>query len=305
MLHRALVLVAALALSPTLHAQMEAGSHRPATIPSGYVVTPFGYFHPLCVQSIAEGERLMPDGQIQRSDGSAAARVSCSHPQYAPNGTPRAAAQKRGGPDINGWLENANYIAPANQSFSALYASTTVPAPPKVNDGQVLYFFPGLEDIDNVISILQPVLTWYQGEWTISNWNCCLNGTTVQSTPVVVNPGDLIVSSITQNCPPGKLYCSTWNIFSLDLRNGKSTTLAKTPSDGQIFNWAFGAALEPYYVVSCDDFPKGGHETFQVIVFDRSFRPIDPQWSGGANNTETPQCGFNVSARPFEVTLDY
>ena len=99
--------------------------------------------------------------------------------------------------------------------------------------------------------------------------------------------------------------CATWNIFSLDARTGKSTTLAKTPSDGQVFNWAFGGALEPYYVVNCDDYPRDGHEAYKVIVFDERFIPIDPKWSVSVGTTATPQCGYKVDAKPFEVTLDY
>jgi hypothetical protein len=33
-----------------------AGPNRPANVPDGYVITPVGYFHPSCVQSLAKGE---------------------------------------------------------------------------------------------------------------------------------------------------------------------------------------------------------------------------------------------------------
>src|ERR1035441_2122355 len=46
-----------------------AGQNRPATVPEGYVITPFGYFHPSCVQSLAKGERLLADGRVQHADG--------------------------------------------------------------------------------------------------------------------------------------------------------------------------------------------------------------------------------------------
>jgi hypothetical protein len=39
--------------------KIEAGAHRPGNVPAGYVVTPFGYFHPSCVQSIAEDDALL------------------------------------------------------------------------------------------------------------------------------------------------------------------------------------------------------------------------------------------------------
>ena len=37
-------------------AQVPAGAKRPATVPADYVLTPFGYFHPSCVNHLAEGD---------------------------------------------------------------------------------------------------------------------------------------------------------------------------------------------------------------------------------------------------------
>jgi hypothetical protein len=300
-----LTALAVLATSTGLSAQIEAGPHRPGNVPAGYVVTPFGYFHPSCVQSIAEGETLLANGQVQHSDGSVTGKTTCNYPRYAPDGTPKVATAKQQVPEVSGWIESASVTAPANKSFSALFASSTVPSQPQGQDGQVLFFFPGFEDISNVESILQPVITWSAGQWTVSNWNCCLSDITTQSTPVNVTPGDVIVSSITENCRLGTLSCATWNIFSLDTHTGKSTTLAKTPSEGQVFNWAFGGVLEPYYVVNCDDYPSDRHQTYQVIVFDERFIPTDPKWSVSVNTTQTPQCGYNVNAEPFQITLDF
>jgi hypothetical protein len=151
----------------------------------------------------------------------------------------------------------------------------------------------------------QSTTSRYADQWTVSNWNCRLSGITTQSTPASVSPGDEIVSSITENCRPGTLSCASWTIFSLDTHNGNSTTLLNTPSEGQVFNWAFGGALEPYFVVSCDDFPKDRHETYQVVVFDERFLPIDPKWSVSWSTTDTPRCGYQVDAKPFKVSLDF
>lgn len=100
---------------------------------------------------------------------------------------------------------------------------------PLGDDGQVLYYFPGFEDINGVQSILQPVLGWYQGQWTIASWNCCLNGIVTNSPAVVVRPGDWILGSVISNCRAGTL-CATWNVVTEDLSIKKSTTLADTPS---------------------------------------------------------------------------
>ncbi len=277
----------------TASAQIPAGKNRPASVPEGYVITPFGYFHPTCVQSIDSGE-------------TASGNASCSYPRYAPDGTPRPQASATAPtPEINGWIESTNIVAPKNRSFSAIYNSNIVPSSPSNDEGQTLFFFPGLEDVnDPNTSILQPVLAYYGGSWTVTNWNCCLNGITVHSTPFTTWPGHQIVSSTTENCKPGTLSCGNWNITSEDVDTGSSTTLLKTPSQGQVFNWAFGAVLEPYGVNNCNDYPDKP-ETYHMVVLDERLMPVVPHWSVSVNSTASPQCGYKIGAQPFKDTLHY
>jgi hypothetical protein len=284
-----------------------AGSHRPATVPEDYVITPFGYFHPSCVQRISEGETLLADGRLQHPGGAVDANApACKFPRYAHDGS-RIIAAVRHTPEINGWVESASMVATApNESFSAIVALWAVPPAPKNDDGQTLFYFPGLEDINNTVSILQPVLQWSGGQWVVANWNCCLNNITTESTPILVHPRDEIVGSIDSDCKPGKLSCATWTIFSLDLHNGKSTTLKETPSDGQIFNWAFGGVMEPYSVIDCSDYPANKDLTFDIVVFNQKSLPIfDPVWTPAVNTTDTPQCSYGIKATKYDIAVDY
>jgi hypothetical protein len=303
------LLSAQITAAKSLNTPLVAGPNRPGNIPQGYVITPFGYFHPSCVQSIAEGETLLADGRVQHVDGTVEGNIAvCNYLRYKPDGSPMAGATaKQQTPEVIGWIDDAS-ITPssANESYGGMVATWVVPPQPRGQDGQVLFFFPGLEDINNVESILQPVLAWAGGQWTIANWNCCLNNITTESTQVDVRPGDEIVGSITENCRPGTLSCATWNVFSKDLATGKSTTLSHTPSEGQVFNWAFGGVLEPYYVVACDDYPPDHHETFQVLLLDKYLRPVsDAKWTESSNTTQTPQCNYGVKATPYAVELYY
>lgn len=287
-----LTVLAALATS-TILAQVPTGPNRPSGVPEGYVITPFGYFHPSCVHTLAEGK---PN----------AGRTPCAHPAFHPDGTPKVEGEKPSPatlPTINGWVESTNITAPTGKSFSAVYVTNVVPPTPANFEGQTLFFFPGLEDVNNTESILQPVLIYNVGGWSISNYNCCLSGVT-NSTPIHTAPGDTIVSSITENCKPGTLTCATWDVVSLDLKTHKSTRLLKTPSDGQIFNWAFGAVLEPYNVNNCNDYPSKP-ETYAVLVFDEQFRPVVPKWNVSVDTTDSPQCGYGINAKPFQSTLQY
>jgi hypothetical protein len=286
-------------------------NHAPK-VPDGYVITPFGYFHPSCVQNLSRGERLTVDGRLQHADGTVEANVAvCNYQRYTPSGEPATASTGHGAstpPEASGWIENASITTgSATKSYGALIALWTVPPQPTNNDGQVLYFFPGFEDIDGVQSILQPVLGWYGGHWTIASWNCCLNNIVTESPAVSVAAGDEIYGSITSACPAGTLSCATWNVLSLDMSTGESTTLASTPSDGQVFNWAFGAAMEPYYVISCKDYPPNSQLAFNdVTIFDENLHPVsDLKWSGTSNTTQTPQCHYGVKSKSDQITLDY
>ncbi len=67
-----------------LNAQIAATTNRPASVPSDYVITPFGYFHPSCVREIKEGETVLADGRIRFNDGTEeAAAPFCNFPRYS------------------------------------------------------------------------------------------------------------------------------------------------------------------------------------------------------------------------------
>jgi hypothetical protein len=287
---------------------------RPAGVPSGYAITPFGYFHPSCIQKLAKGERLLASGHVERSDGALAENVaSCSYMHYTAAGVPVSAAAVKPfsnmvNPEVDGWIADAEVTTgSAGKSYGGLLATWTVPRHPKNDDGQVLYFFPGLEDINSAASILQPVMQWYHHQWAIASWNCCLDNIVTESPVVNVNPGDLIYGSITSNCPASTVSCSTWNVLTLDMSTGQSTTLSGTPSDGQVFNWAFGGAMEPYFVNSCSDYPPDRKIIFEnVTVFNEALKPIKhPNWSDVADATQTPQCGYEVKTKDDMVTITY
>jgi hypothetical protein len=302
----------ALLASTTAYAQAPAGPNRPAGVPDGYVITPFGYFHPSCVKQLTVGETLLAEGPvIQHADGTFENVVPCVYPHYTARGEIVIAGAAGTEPPKIGhsWIESAD--ATTTTSYGALTATWTVPPVPASNDGQTVYFFPGLEDIDDVVSIIQPVLGWnadFGGAWGIASWNCCPSGITVESSPVRVNPGNEIKGTMKDACAAGTLSCSKWNVTSEDVSTGHHTTLSNTPSEGQTFNWAFAGALEVYNVVQCSDYPANGSLTFSdVALYDYNFDRIsNPGWAMTFWATGlTPQCGYGGPVAPGQVTLDY
>jgi uncharacterized repeat protein (TIGR03803 family) len=306
-----LVTIAVLCLLPflastTARAQAPAGPNRPAGVPDGYVITPSGYFHPSCVRHLAEGEALLADGRILRhADGTTESVPACAYPHYTARG------EIANGPLTIGhsYIEYASVTT--TTSYGELTATWTVPPAPTSNDGQTVYFFPGLEDINDVVSILQPVLGWnadFAGAWGIASWNCCPNGITTESSPVSVGSGDEIKGTIRDACSAGTLSCPTWNVITEDVSTGGIATMSHTPSEGQTFNWAFAGALEVYNLKQCSDYPPNGALTFSdVALYDYNFDRIsNPGWSitNDASGL-TPQCGYSGQVAATQATLDY
>jgi hypothetical protein len=199
-------------------------------------------------------------------------------------------------------------------SFGFLSAQWTVPPTPPSNDGQILYYFPGLEDISNVVTILQPVLGWnadFGSAWGIASWNCCVNGAANEAPAQRVSPGDTILGYMFDTCAAGTLSCSSWDVVTWDLQNGLFSAVTNTSSHGQTFNWAFGGVLEVYNVAQCSDYPTtpngagGGHSMSfnEIVLWNDNNKQITPawkltQWAKGL----TPQCSYNGKV-PGQVIL--
>ncbi|HEY3520159.1 MAG TPA: hypothetical protein VGK80_03855, partial [Rhodanobacteraceae bacterium] len=273
--------------------------------PSNYVITPDGYFHPSCVNAVAADESVDAQGNIVAADGRVHTMAPCAYPHYAPDGTrlsgdvlPRLSAFNAGTDAvINGWVVTGQYLQPRSAAARFLAAQMAVPPGPSVQSGQVLYFFPGLEDYESTITIVQPVLAWNgfnDNAWTVASWNCCRNGRALHSAPVAVSTGDTIQGRMTgARCANGS--CAVWSILSSDVTSGKSTTL-KTSSYGQVFDWVFGGVLEVYGVSQCGEFPNATTEDFTNISV-LGAGPITQPWQQMLV-TNSPACGYSAAGFP-------
>jgi hypothetical protein len=308
-------------------AQAPAGQNRPATVPDGFVVTPFGYFHPSCVNHLGNGDEVRQDeNSVRHSNGTYDSIPVCRYAHYEANGQ-AVTGNKQGvkQPTIgHAWVEAA--ATKSSTSFGYLYAYWTVPPAPSKNDGQIVFLFPGLEDYNDFpvvqgsnVSIIQPVLGWnrdYPSAWSIASWNCCVSNTVFEAPPVRVNSGDTIFGYMFDTCSPGTLSCPTWDVVTLDLVSGKFSELLNTSSFGQTFNWAFAGVLEAYNVVQCGDYPSNGSISFYNLgLYDYRFIKItSPAWSvlnaaqlaqaKGEPVPVFPQCSYGGSL-PQQVTLTY
>jgi len=292
-------------------AQAPAGPMRPAAVPADFVVTPFGYFHPSCVNHLAQGDVLREDLKVIERKSGTTQPLACAYPHFEADGTKEVGDLKPVGdgksqpPYIgHSWIEYASIHD--TYDYGLVYSEWTVPPAPSSNDGQTIYLFNGLEQYSGDVSIIQPVLGWNGNglsNWSIAAWNCCPNGTTNEATPTSVNSGDQIEGYQYPTCSAGTKTCATWIVVALDDQNEHFSQLIDTPNEGQTFNWAFGGVLEVYNITQCSDYPAseesgiGGQIGFhdQLVWNDKNVQ-ITPAWTvtnlaGGL----TPQCNYGGS----------
>lgn len=289
-----------------------AGPHRPMNVPENYVITPAGYFHPSCVVHLDKKDVLHRDEKtIEHANGRVDSIPVCQYAHFKPNGDVAADDGLHIKPPTisHAWVEYAGTTT--SSSYGELGSDWNVPPAPSANNGQTIYLFPGLEDYNDVVTILQPVLGWnsdYASAWGIASWNCCVSGTVFEATPTRVNVGDKIAGYMWDNCASGTLTCTSWDVLTEDLTTGNYSELMGTSNQGQTFNWAFGGALEVYNVSQCSDYPANGSFSFYDLeLYNDSFvEYANPGWTfSNASSGLTPQCGYGASISPATVTLDY
>ena len=309
----AIVTVSALSFMTVAQAFPRVATTHPAGVPDDFVITPFGYFHPSCVNQLAEGDVLHSDEKaIERANGTFDKIQVCAYAHYTADGTKVTGdVREVQPPDIShAWIEYASIHT--SFDYGQVYGEWAVPANPSTNDGQTVFLFNGLEDINNVVTIIQPVLGWnsdYGSAWGIAAWNCCVNGAVNEAPPAHVNPGDHLLGYTFNNCAAGTRTCSSWDIVIVDEQNGNFSQMIGTTNYGQTFNWAFGGVLEVYNIKQCGDYPPpdylGGIGFYNESVLNNKFVSITPAWKvtnlGGGLN---PQCNYGGSV-PKQVILTY
>ena len=133
-------------------------------------------------QTVIKPPRICPD--ITRP-GLLRSGPRCEYPHYRVDGQ-AVYGDEKGAKDPNishSWIVSES-VTKASGSYGGLHALWSVPPTPPSNDGQTLFYFPGLEDINDVVTIIQPVLGWnsdFASAWGIASWNCCENGTTYEA----------------------------------------------------------------------------------------------------------------------------
>ncbi len=273
-------------------ADMGANAARPASVPSDFVPTPHGWFHPSCVVELRDHEALRDDA-IEGRDGSRRPLSACAHPSFDPLGRARPTAMAPPPYIDQGWIEAAETRAGPVEWLTATW---TVPSAPSVAGSQTVYLFPGIVPLATNDTILQPVLGWNaqadQG-WTIASWNCCRNGNALHSPLVAVPSGADVTGTVSgSGCAADTGVCATWRVQA-SATTGVSTTL-DTDSYGEALDRTFAGALEVYAVGECGQLPASGSVAFRGLgVRAVGGNALAPAWSPDVWNV-TPTCSYGV-----------
>lgn len=189
-----------------------------------------------------------------------------------------------------------------HSTVNSFSGSWVAPSSPSSDNGQLIYIFIATEDLYHSI-ILQPVLQWGDSPagggpyWEMASWAVSGLGT-YYSTPIGVIQGNSLEGNVQLNlCLQGGC---TWSVMSTDSATGASTTL-KAEATQQYFAYV---TLEAYGIASCSDYPPSGATQFTNLAINGG--GVIPSWSTWVNGSETPQCGYYVSAGSSStVTLGY
>ncbi|MET0226577.1 MAG: hypothetical protein ABW187_09065, partial [Dokdonella sp.] len=213
-----------------------------------------------------------------------------------------------------GYIESLSHRVSLAQSVQSMQASFTVPASPTRHGDQTVYLFPGLEYYEHVHTILQPVLGWnafQDNAWTLTSWNCCVDGSTNYAGPVSIEPGDVIDGTMTgSNCDASTHVCANWTVATRNVGTNQAATL-NSVGYSQAFDWLFAGALEVYSLSTCDQLPAGRSVRFSAIDATTIAQAalIDLPWSAGNPGTLVA-CDYHMTvnapgAHAGDVTLSY
>ncbi|KJE91776.1 hypothetical protein CAOG_002865 [Capsaspora owczarzaki ATCC 30864] len=282
---------------------------------SDYVLTPAGYQHSSCVHGVPAGSEVVrsdegltlihPDGTIIRKD-------KCSYPTFNSMREVKQAAAAGGAVGGNRVLinddgnveETANgwqaYTKQNAGNVTAYLGTFNIPAAPQDYNGQTIFFFTGLQNIDWVppqtrpsegFDIIQPVAQYGPSSagggnyWTLSSWYVTLGTGTVWSPLIRINANDTIFGNMTRTGP------ESWYINSLDQTLNQKTDITVTKSLLTTQPWIYNT-LEVYELSKCTHFPAAPNNVlnFRNLALYVSGQLTSANWQIGTDGQNPPLC---------------
>jgi hypothetical protein len=287
---------------------LSAAVSRPASVPADYVLTLNGFFNPLCVIKVHNGEAINGDGNIVQTDGTIRKVKPCPYGHFDREGNvvtgPAPWPQPGDVPHQTGqwWAWFINYGA---SNITWVSSDYWVPAKPASHDGQDIAFWTGVQDSSGS-EVIQPVLDKgeYYDSWAVRGENCCLGNNDYTSAYYPVNVGDHISGyayPVTNRDCPG--WSGEWFI-GINV-NGGSTVNFYTCQWYAPMTETAGGVLEIYHVVHCSDLPQQPNLGFyDVTAYDNGYPINFTSWYLGTTQIN-PGCNPGVSAWGSSGTVSW
>jgi hypothetical protein len=280
----------------------------------GWVQVPGALTSPDCVHQIPSG------ATVDESDGPTAGDITLNGKLIAHYNTcAEASIPTRHiadpGPTGNGWVEDSQWLLSlkSGDNIDFLGGSWSVPSIPETY-GALIYLFNGIQP-SNGSWIMQPVLQFgdngnFGGDyWVLASWLVHSNTDYYVSSPVGVNPGDVIIGQTYQTGVSGNnLY---YLIYANDVSNGQDSTLS-VKTWGLQWSQAFAGVLEAYNVTSCSEYPSGsqGVDDFYKTTVAHGYPKLEwltpAKFVGVQDNyfgKGGPFCSFKVDVSGGSSTL--
>jgi len=264
------------------------------------VLTPFGRRLRKCVLELESGAHIYESGKNLRIVEEKNGKISsyeyvvpeeCHNDGFVERQRSMMLHKRRSAatePVPDGWLDNAGAYplgkAGNISHFSGVY---TTPQDPSADNGQVLFYFIGMQDNNYAaVNIIQPVLTWGNGVkgWNLASWDCCPNNITTKSRTITgFGAGDQIRGTLNRQ------DASTWVIDSTIVKSGANTTLTSHVGT-YLYDWT-DVTLEVYSTTTCNEFARGPMQFTNLAIYGPDGASLTPQWT----LTGATGCGGSIT----------
>jgi hypothetical protein len=220
-------------------------TERNKPMANNLVLTPGGFRHPSLVHRVEAGHALhFLEGKARLKNLATGAMIEVPDHKVQPGDVPGFGS---------GWIADAFWANNTGNPVTSFRTTWKVPPAPTTDHGQTIFLFNGIDPANPGDAILQPVLQWGPSNagggpfWTVASWYVLGNGQAFFTTPVAVNPGDVLVGVVTLTGRANGLF-SYQSEFQ-----GIASTQLPVQNVAELV-WC-NETLEAYSITACSDYP--------------------------------------------------
>jgi len=251
-------------------------------------LTPKGLVPSQCVRTVPSGSHVSTDGEyirVKKPNGQVEFIEECKY-DY------REMVTGDSGP-----IAYATTTAATETSWDYMESNFEVPANPKANNGQSLFFFNELVNTNAKITI-QTALQWGPSQagggasWGAAVWWTTPNGTVINSDLIGCRTGSTMISLL-----------NNYGWWECVMQHGTNQTFLIISQQNVRPNESLAAVgMRAYTISSCANYPSDGSMNFYNLALEDNAMPVRPTWSPVVDFTD---CNQKVNATSDTVFIMY